>query len=287
MIEPSGDRRGGTSGAPSEGAPSPATETPNVARIYDYLLGGSHNFPVDRQRAEELIAHYPNMTATAWANRSFLRAAVEHALALGIRQFLDLGSGIPTVGNVHEIAHRRDPAARIAYVDNEAVAVAHATTVLAGSQYVTMTDGDLRYPETVLAAPGVAGLLDFDQPVAVLAVAALHWVPDDDEPAVIVAGYRRVLAVGSMFAMTHSSADYPDHPQMARARDEATRLYASTSNPIHDRSRAQIRSLVEPAGFTINADGLVDISRWATGQPPDDPLGLYALITDPLTPGQL
>ena len=254
---------------------------PNVARIYDYLLGGSHNFAADRERADALIATGPSIVATARANRNFLRHAVERAMDRGVRQFLDLGSGIPTVGNVHEVAHRRDPDVRVAYVDHEAVAVAHSAAILADVDQATITDADYRDPATVLVAPGVAGLLDLDRPVALLAVTALHFVHDEDDPTAMIKTYRRALASGSVLALSHGSDDYPEHPAFLAKHLAATRLYATTSNPIRLRSRAEILALMAAADFVPDRSGLVDIGHWAAPAH-DEPLGAYAVISEPL-----
>jgi hypothetical protein len=258
-----------------------ADGVPNVARMYDYLLGGAHNFHADRVRAEEVIAIAPSIALVARANRTFLRHAVEHALDLGIRQFLDLGSGIPTVGNVHEVAHRRDPLARVAYVDNESVAVARSRAVLADVDHATITDADALDVEAVLAAPGVSGLLDLSEPVALLAIAILPFVSDDARPGEVLGRYRRALPAGSVLALTQTSQDYPDHPDIVRDREAVVRLYASASNPAHDRSRAAIRALVETAGFRPDGDGLVELGRWGAG-PDRGPVGGYALISEPI-----
>lgn len=170
-------------------------ESANAARMYDYYLGGAHNFAVDRERAEAAIAVHPSLPYMARANRAFMGRVVRWCLAeRGIDQFLDLGSGVPTVGNVHEVAHEHDPHARVAYVDFEPVAVAHASTIIAdaGLANVTVTRADAREPEAVLGAPGVAGLLDFDRPVALLAVALFSFIAGD--AAGLLARYRAALS---------------------------------------------------------------------------------------------
>lgn len=257
---------------------------PNVARMYDYFLGGSHNFASDRERAHEILAARPDFAEIARANRSFLRHAVERLLDQGIRQFLDLGSGIPTVGNVHEIAHRHDPDARVAYVDNERVAVAHSAAIVADVPNATITDADLRDAEAVLAAPGVAGLLDFARPVGLLAVTALHFVAEAEEPGALLSRYRRNLAPGSVLVVTHVSDDYPDAPAFAAAQREAIRLVSGSAYPVHLRSRAEIVAMMEAGGFTPDARGPREVRGWAVPAR-DEPLGGYAVISEPLPAG--
>lgn len=245
---------------------------PNVARIYDYLLGGAQNFAVDRAAAETILRQWPSLRAAARANRNFLRVVVEHAVSLGITQFLDLGSGIPTVGSVHEIARRRAPEARVAYVDDEPVAVAHSRTLLAGTPGVTVTEVDLRDADAVLAAPGVAGLLDLERPVALLALAVFHFVGDDDLARAVLDRYRRALCPGSVLAMTHASTGYP-----VAAREEVNR----TPTPVTPRSPERIAGLL--GAFRVSADGMSDTSVWACERGPvTELLGSQAFVTFPL-----
>ncbi|WP_207223505.1 SAM-dependent methyltransferase [Pseudonocardia sediminis] len=234
---------------------------PNAARIYDYMLGGSHNFAVDRAAGEAMLARFPDAALAGHANRAFLGRAVELCCELGISQFLDLGSGIPTAGNVHDIARRHLPDARVAYVDIEPVAVAHSRAVLADQVGVTITRADLRDPDQVLSADGVRGLLDFEAPVAVLAVAALHYVaPDDDLPAV-VGRYREVMAPGSALVISHGSDDVADPAAAAHMR-ELAEVMATSATPAYLRSRARLHEAL--AGFDLVDPGLVDIRRWRT-----------------------
>src|SRR5205807_4196712 len=148
-------------------------DQPNAARMYDYYLGGSHNTSADRALAERILAADPRVRAVARANRSFLRRVIRLLVAGGIRQFLDLGSGIPTAGHVHEIAHTTDPEVKVAYVDNEPVAVSATRRLITDQRNVTITAADLRDVDTVLTAPGVVELLDFSKPVAVLAFSVM------------------------------------------------------------------------------------------------------------------
>ncbi|MDR7274357.1 SAM-dependent methyltransferase [Catenuloplanes atrovinosus] len=183
---------------------------PNAARIYDHALGGYHNFAIDREfwrTAEELV---PGARGIAHAHRAFLGRAVRELAALGIRQFLDLGSGLPTLGNVHEAARDADPGARVIYVDNDAATVVQGRALLEREPRVRVIEGDLRRPEDVLYHPEVLDLLDFAEPVAVLLVDVLHLVPDADRPAEIVARLGEACVSGSHVVLSHQAPD-PEH----------------------------------------------------------------------------
>ncbi|QUQ67148.1 SAM-dependent methyltransferase [Kutzneria sp. CA-103260] len=212
--------------------------TPSAARAYDALLGGAHNFEVDRAFARKAEKVFPGVAVSCQANRAFLRRVVQFLMRNGVRQFLDIGSGIPTVGNVHEVAQAIDPACRVAYVDNEAVAVAHSDLILQDNDNATIVQADVREPESILEAPEVRRLLDFDQPVAVLMLALLHFVPDSDDPAALVAPYRDALIPGSYLAITHATGD--SRPTEMRALEK---LYATSSNPAVARTTQWITGL--------------------------------------------
>jgi hypothetical protein len=165
-------RAAGRQGGSSEHPGRTEAEGPSIARIYDYLLGGSHNFPADQEAAGEFLARWSDARETMRANRAFLGRAVRYLAAqAGIRQFLVIGSGIPTMGNVHEIAQQADRDARVAYVDNEEIAVLHSRAILAGNDKVIAVQADLRRPEEILGSPQLRDLLDLSQPVALLLVA--------------------------------------------------------------------------------------------------------------------
>lgn len=249
---------------------------PNAARMYDYYLGGDAHLAVDREAAERALARFPHTADSAQANRAFLDRAVRACLQKGIRQFLDLGSGVPTVGNVHEIAHHHDPGARVAYVDNEPVAVAHGDRLMAENPLVTVTLADLRNPREVLTAPEVAGLLDFRQPIAVLMVAVLHFVADEDDPAGIVTAYREVLPTGSALVLSHISDDQPTE-ELAAPHRAVAEVYRTSSTPAHLRDRHDIATLF--TGFEVLDPGVVDARHWRPDTPralDQDPCGFYA-----------
>ena len=225
---------------------------PNAARMYDYLLGGAHNFDPDRQYAERLLAMAPEVREIAGANRAFLRRAVTWLVTNGVDQFLDLGSGIPTVGNVHEVAHRLDPACRVVYVDTEPVAVTHARQLLADEPRVAALQADLRDPASVLAAPEVTGTLDLSRPVAVLLVSVLHFVPDEQRPADLVGAYLAGTVPGSYLAISHVTRN--EHT------DEVRSLYRQTSDRLYPRDRAEIAALL--GGYPLVPPGLVRLPDW-------------------------
>lgn len=231
------------------------TDRPNAARMYDYFLGGAHNFAADRELAERVKKFIPAELA-ARMNRAFLGRVVNYLVKeAGIRQFLDLGSGVPTVGNVHEVAQSASPECRVVYVDNEPVTVAHSQLMLDGNDDATMVEADLRYSHAVLTHPDVLQLIDFGEPVAVLMCAVLHFVPDDDDPARIVAAYRDFLAPGSCLAISHATADdYPDE------LTKAVKLYETTSTPATPRTHEQISRLFN--GLTLMPPGLVYTPLW-------------------------
>lgn len=243
---------------------TPETEAPHVdrpspARMYDYFLGGFHNFAVDREAAEVARQAYPHIALGMRANRSFLRRAVRYLVEAGIDQFLDLGSGIPTVGNVHEIAQRVNPEARVAYVDSEPIAVAHSSTILKGNPRATAVLGDVREPEAVLTNPDVRALLDLDRPLAVLMVAVLHFVPDSDDPAGVVAAYRDAMPSGSYLAISHGSADGLP-AEASTGVGGVTAVYQNTTNPVTLRSQEEIAALF--AGLDLVEPGVTHVLRW-------------------------
>lgn len=182
-----------------------AADRPNVARIYDYLLGGYHNFEIDRRVAEKVIRDFPDVRLTAPANRAFLGRAVRFLVSQGIDQFLDIGSGLPTVGNVHEIAQATNPAAHIVYVDIDPIAVAHSEAILVGNPSAAAIHGDVRFPQELLDHPVVRQLLDLRRPCAVLLVAILHLIVDDADMYNIVMALRQALSPGSYIVISHTT----------------------------------------------------------------------------------
>ncbi|ASO20257.1 SAM-dependent methyltransferase [Actinoalloteichus hoggarensis] len=230
-------------------------DVPNVARMYDYYLGGAHNFAADRALADQAIAIDPDLVESARATRDFLRRVVVHALDLGIRQFLDLGSGIPSRGHVHEIAHRYHPETRISYVDHDPVAVAHSVAILRGVERTTVTPADLRDVDDVLTR--ATDILDLRDPLAVLATSVLHFVPDADRPGDVIARYAEAVAPGSLVALSHGTNVKP--PEVTKGLEE---LYRATSTPITLRSPEALRRWLADAGLQVVLPGVVDVTRW-------------------------
>jgi hypothetical protein len=246
------------------------TAVPNPARIYDYLLDGKDNYPADREVAEQVVAIAPVAREAVRDNRAFLCRAVRFlAGEAGVRQFIDLGSGLPTQGNVHEIAQATAPDARVVYVDNDAMVVTHSRALLAGDGSLAI-QADLRDPDVVLEDPEVRELIDLDQPVALLLLAILHFIPDEQDPAGILARYRDALPAGSWLALSHGTRDIPVRPdlspeEMVEMGAKVERLYQQTTASIVTRSRAQVERFFD--GFELVEPGLVEIQRWR----PDGP----------------
>ncbi|OKK22989.1 hypothetical protein AMK16_03960 [Streptomyces sp. CB00455] len=243
---------------PAWAPPGIDISVPSVSRIYDYYLGGSHNFEVDRQAARRAMEFMPGLPKIMQANRAFMRRAVRHAVGEGITQFLDIGSGIPTFGNVHEVAQAASPEAHVVYVDHDPVAVAHSQAVLAGDERSGVVAGDLRKPQEILAAPEVARLLDFDRPVALLLVAVLHFLEDADDPYAAVAELRDALAPGSLLIVTHAS--YEGIPLTEEVAGGTVGVYREIRNPLVMRSGEQIRGFFD--GFELLEPGLVSMPDW-------------------------
>lgn len=251
-------------------------DRPSPARVYDYYLGGSHNYAVDRETARQIVRLVPETPRFARANRSFLRRAVEYLVAAGIRQFLDIGSGIPTAGNVHEIAQRAAPDARVTYVDIDPIAVAHSRAILAGNDRVAVVQDDLRTPERVLSDPELVRVLDLDQPVAILMISLLHFVPDSDDPAGVIARYRDAVAAGSYLALSHIRR-VPDPPADGLKTLE---IYKRIGAPLTPRRDAELRAFF--AGFDLVPPGLVALQEWRpeTIDGPDADLGGLQIIDE-------
>jgi hypothetical protein len=237
-------------------------ERPSAARMYDYFLGGSHNFAVDREAARQAIELMPDMPLWAQANRAFLRRAVRFLADAGVRQFLDIGSGIPTVGNVHEIAQRSAPGARVVYVDIDPIAVAHSRELLAGNDHARVVQEDLRRPETIINNPTVRDMLDFTRPIAVLIVAVLHFVGDDAEPYRLVAQLRDAVPAGSYLVLSHATADGVS----AESRLAGEQVYRRSDTPFVSRGRAEVARFFD--GFEMVEPGLVWAPLWRPDSPP-------------------
>ncbi|OAR23216.1 hypothetical protein A8W25_27330 [Streptomyces sp. ERV7] len=238
---------------------------PSVSRIYDYYLGGSHNFEVDREAARKAMEFIPGLPKVMQANRAFMRRAVRFALDQGVTQFLDIGSGIPTFGNVHEVAQSGAPEARVVYVDHDPVAVAHSRAVLEGNERAGVVAADLRKPQDILSSPEVGRLLDLERPVALLLVAVLHFVEDADDPRAAVAALRDALAPGSLLILTHAA--YEGIPLSEDRAGGAVGVYRTIRNPLVMRTSEEIATFFD--GFEMVAPGLVQMPMWRPENSPE------------------
>jgi SAM-dependent methyltransferase len=276
---PGADMREGrealVAGEPNWIPPGVDAQRANVARVYDYWLGGSHNFLADQDLGRAIAAVEPNVRAIARANRAFVGRAVRYLAAAGVRQFLDIGSGIPTQGNVHEVAQQADPGARVAYVDTDPVVIAHSKAILAGNENATIIDADLRDPEKILGHPAAERLIDFGQPVGLLIVAILHFIGDAEDPWRLVATLRDALAPGSYLVLSHATNE--SKPTVAQA---AEKVYnSSVATHVQLRSQAEIRRFFD--GFDLIDPGLVYIPLWrpdSSADVPSDPTQFWGLV---------
>jgi S-adenosyl methyltransferase len=245
--------------------PNPAgldTTTPNIARMYDYMLDGRDNFAADRDAAQQLIAMMPQLPLVARANRAFLRRAVRALVTeYGIRQFIDIGTGLPTMGNVHEVAREAAPDTRVVYVDNDPVVCCHARALLStgGTQII---EADLRRPGEILDHPLTRDLIDFREPFALMFMSVLHFVPDADDPAAIIARFRAAMAPGSFVVISHGTLETRADDPRAQLSAE---VYSHSTAPLALRSVPAVRRLFD--GFDLVEPGLVWISEWRPGRP--------------------
>jgi SAM-dependent methyltransferase len=253
-------------GEPDWVPPGVDTKRANVARVYDYWLGGTHNFLADQDLGRAIAAVEPKVRAFARSGRDFLGRAVRFLGEAGISQFLDVGSGIPTEGNVHEVAQQADPDARVVYADIDPVAIAHSKAILAGNENAAIIDADLREPEKILASRVIGRLIDPGQPTGLLLVAVLHFIADADDPWRVVATLRDALAPGSYLVLGHAT-DESSKPDVAQA---AEKVYnRSVSTQIHMRSRAEILRFFD--GFDLVEPGLAFPPLWRPDSPGDGP----------------
>jgi trans-aconitate methyltransferase len=242
------------------------TSVAHQSRIYDYWLGGKDNFAVDREAAEQALAAYPGLRRGVRAQRAFLAHVVRYlAGEAGIRQFLDIGTGIPTANNTHEVAQAIAPEARVVYVDNDPMVLAHARALLTSEapRVTSYLDADLRDTEKILRA--ASDTLDFRQPVAVLLIGILQLIPDQDDPHEIVARLIEAVPAGSWLAVFHPANDIlPD-----QIREAARRVSARSAGTTTLRDRTQIARFFE--GLELLDPGIVQVHRWRPGSAaPDD-----------------
>ncbi|MEV2214205.1 SAM-dependent methyltransferase [Streptomyces sp. NPDC050997] len=235
------------------------TSRPHPARIYDYLLGGKDNYEVDQRAGDELAAAAPEVRIGVRANRAFLRRAVRHVVGSGVRQILDIGTGLPTSPNVHETAQELAPDVHVAYVDNDPIVNAHAGALLSDSGASSVVLADLRDPRAVLDHPDVRRVIDFDEPVALLLVAVVHFLTDADKPGQIIATLRDALPAGSFLVLSHATGDFAD-------RSAAQDVYSKASATLNLRSRDEIAGFFD--GFELVDPGLAQAPFWRPDTPP-------------------
>ncbi|MEV0619219.1 SAM-dependent methyltransferase [Nonomuraea sp. NPDC050404] len=228
---------------------------PNAARMYDYYLGGKDNFAADREAAEKIMALAPGKEICL-ANRHFLGRAVRYAATRGIDQFIDLGTGLPNLNNVHQVAREIHPEARVAYVDHDPVVIVHARALLAGTDpYLTTVHADVREPASILDAPATRKLIDFGRPVGVVLLGVLHYLTDEDDPWGVVAAFRERLAPGSALIVSHATDDA--HPEVGKA---VRKVYDEVDTPLVHRGREQVTRMFE--GFETVEPGVTNVADW-------------------------
>jgi hypothetical protein len=255
------DERASRCSLPAPGAeqrqPDVDTGVAHIARVYNYWLGGQDNFAADRAAAEVVITSYPTVLASVRAQREFLGRAVSYlAGEAGIRQFLDIGTGLPSAGNTHEVAQRVAPESRIVYVDNDPIVLAHARALLASSPQgaTAYLDADLRNTGEILAE--AAGLLDFSEPVAVLLIGILHCVPDSDDPAALVNRLLAAVPPGSYLVIAHPASDV----HASQIGTAAKQLNQVMAEPVTLRTHAEVARFFD--GLDLVEPGVVQLHRW-------------------------
>lgn len=237
-----------------------AVSKPSPARMYDYYLGGKDNYDVDREAAEQVIAQHPQQRQLALNNRAFLVRAVECLTEAGITQFIDIGTGIPTSPNVHEVARQTYPDARVVYVDDDPIVLAHNRALLETDDKVTTIEGDMRNPRGVLTSPELNHLIDFTEPVAVMLVSVLHFVPRG-ETAHIVSTFRNAMVAGSYLAASMGTSEGLTQEELNAIHG----AYANATGSSTFRSRQEIEELF--AGLDLLQPGLADVSQWRANEP--------------------
>jgi len=248
-------------GTPGRAPDEVNLDRPSVARVNDYLLGGAYNVTADRKLAEQLLGAVPDARRMARENRAFLARAVRFCIEAGVRQFLDLGSAIPTSGNVHQVAQSAAADARVLCVDVDPVAVALGKARLGGIAQVGVIQADLRRPDDILDYPDLRALLDLDEPIAVLLVSVLHFVSDADDPHAIVARLRDRITPGSHLVISHHTVDGSRPDAMAAVAD----VGRQAGTPLTFRTRAEIARLF--TGFHMVDPGLVWVPQWRPESP--------------------
>jgi hypothetical protein len=231
--------------------------------MYDYYLGGKDNFACDREAAERVLAGAPQVRRIATANRAFLGRAVRFLARSGIRQFIDLGAGLPTQRNVHDVAQEIIPDARVAYVDNDPIVLTHGRALLGGAGNTSVIQADLRHPDDVLGHPELRGLIDLAQPVGLLFFSVLHFVPAAEDPQAIVARYRDAVTPGSYLALSSAVDDLFQR----RAREQVEQVYVQSKAASGGGLTARNDVLAYFGDFELVSPGLVSIVDWRPDEP--------------------
>jgi hypothetical protein len=230
-------------------------DIPSAARIYDYLLGGKDNYPADRKAAESLVTQLPNVRVAVQWNRAFLRRAVSYMVGeASIAQIIDIGAGLPTVGPTHEIAINHNKDARVVYVDHDPVVLAHGRDMLQAIPNATIIQHDMSEPDGIFADPDLLRLIDFSQPVGLMYLSVLHFAPDSDDPAGLIARMLSAFPGGSHIAISHLTKD--GTPTMTGAE----RVMEKTAEPVSPRTHAEILGLL--ANLDLVEPGLVWLPQW-------------------------
>jgi len=251
---------------------------PSIARVYDFFLGGKDNFAVDRLAGQKALEVTPDAMEAGRASRAFLRRVVHFLTAeAGIRQFLDLGSGLPSQGNVHEVAHAIDPSIRVVYVDNDPMVLAHGRALLADNRTTTVIEADVRRPDEILDDPTVREYIDFTEPVALLMLAILHHVRDDEDPAGIAAKLRARLAPGSYLALSHFRDPDSLDPAVSANAHEVERVFNATLGTGRWRRWEEIRGYF--GDFEVLDPGLVPLADWRPHPGDERPAQIQTYLT--------
>ena len=232
------------------------SSVPNVARVYDYYLGGKDNYAVDREAARKVLGIAPDVPLAALENRAFLQRAARYLVTeAGISQFIDIGPGLPTQGNLHQIVHQHDPHAHVVYVDNDPVVLTHGRSLLQNDR-THIIDGDVRQPEHILADQTLRTLINLSKPVALCLTLLLHFIPDSDDPYGVITRLASALPADSYLVLSHVSADEHDTGTVS----QITGVYDQATAPLVPRSRDEITRFFD--GFTIVPPGVVFLSQW-------------------------
>jgi hypothetical protein len=251
-------------------SPPPADlDRPSIARVYDAVLGGKNNYPIDRIVAEQLVAAFPDGGEGAWVNRALLGRAVRYMAGQGIDQFLDLGSGLPTVQNTHEMAHSVKPSARVVYVDNDPIVLAHGEALLAADRNTRVVTADLRDPDKIQTNPEISTFLELDRPIGLILNAVIHHIPDDGHPDALVNAYKAMLAPGSYLLLTH----FCTSSRETRALESVMIAALGTGKP---RSLGEIASFFD--GLELVEPGVVYLPYWHPDTPVEGPLDIGGLL---------